>query len=186
MLNPLFPDNEQEKPDEQTSGLDPFRTISRHDKTIEPLYKKSKNESNAAANLIRQKLLALNRKEPDATQEIAEIQDIPKPQSKHQKFMLELSTSGKPLAEIQTAWHAYYAQLPDSEKHEVWQEFYANNAQASRYQQFVEQQHPESPQEKVADHQSAPVGINPNDAGIVVAGSTAPSSRRRSSNRRRD
>jgi LPXTG-site transpeptidase (sortase) family protein len=37
------------------------------------------------------------------------------------------------LAEIQQGWHEYYAGLSDVEKHEVWQEFYSVNAQASKY-----------------------------------------------------
>src|SRR5690606_30971518 len=32
--------------------------------------------------------------------------------------------SGRSLAEIQTAWHNYYVNLSDQEKHAVWQEFY--------------------------------------------------------------
>jgi len=40
--------------------------------------------------------------------------------------MHSLSSSGKSLADIQTAWHNYYQQLPDDQKHQVWQEFYSN------------------------------------------------------------
>jgi LPXTG-site transpeptidase (sortase) family protein len=52
---------------------------------------------------------------------------VVQPRSRHQQFMYDLSTSGKSLAEIQTQWHNYYTNLPDDEKHQVWQEFYANN-----------------------------------------------------------
>ncbi len=45
--------------------------------------------------------------------------------SKHQQYMQQLSNSGKPIAEIQTAWYQYYENLSDIEKNEVWQEFYA-------------------------------------------------------------
>ncbi len=45
--------------------------------------------------------------------------------SKHQQYMQQLSNSGKSIAEIQTAWYQYYENLPDIEKNEVWQEFYA-------------------------------------------------------------
>lgn len=42
--------------------------------------------------------------------------------------MYDLSTSGKDLAAIQTAWHQYYQSLPDDEKHQVWQEFYSSQS----------------------------------------------------------
>jgi uncharacterized Rmd1/YagE family protein len=48
--------------------------------------------------------------------------------------MYDLSHSGKSLAEIQTAWHQYYVNLPNDEKHQVWQEFYANYQPASHTQ----------------------------------------------------
>lgn len=80
--------------------------------------------ANAAAELIRHKLDAIYKDEPAAKKELAEIQAADKPLSKHQKFMKQLGSSGKPLPEIQTAWHNYYVGLSDKEKHEVWQEFY--------------------------------------------------------------
>jgi len=84
--------------------------------------------SNPAVDLIRRKLETLYQDEPDTTQEVAEVTAQTAPQrSKHQQFMYDLSTSGKSLAQIQTEWHAYYVSLPDDEKHQVWQEFYANN-----------------------------------------------------------
>lgn len=62
--------------------------------------------------------------------------------SKHQAYMQELQASGKSLAEVQTAWHEYYVNLSDGEKHEVWQEFYSSN-QHSQYQQaYVQAQQP--------------------------------------------
>jgi sortase A len=89
---------------------------------------------NPAADLIRQKINDLYKSEPDAVEESVEsVQEPSKSRSKHQQFMYELSTSGKPLAEIQTAWHNYYLALDDSEKHAVWQEFYAANKQSSAY-----------------------------------------------------
>jgi sortase A len=48
--------------------------------------------------------------------------------------MYQLTTSGKSLADIQTAWHNYYIGLPDDEKHAVWREFYAAHGQAAQYQ----------------------------------------------------
>ncbi len=87
------------------------------------------NDANLAADLVRQKLNAIYKKEPDAREEAEEIIDETKPLSKHQSYMKNLTESGMPLAEIQTAWHKYYEALPDNEKHEVWQEFYAQHKQ---------------------------------------------------------
>lgn len=80
-----------------------------------------------AAEVIRKKIESIYSGEPQAKQELAEIKTLDKPLSKHQKFISELSKSGKSSREIQVEWHNYYLSLPDSEKHEVWQEFYAAN-----------------------------------------------------------
>lgn len=78
-----------------------------------------------AADLVRQKIDALYQSEPSAEEEVAESFDpTVKSHSKHQRFMQDLTKSGKSLEDIQTAWHQYYAALSDNEKHEVWQEFY--------------------------------------------------------------
>lgn len=92
-----------------------------------------KSGKNPAADLIRQKLESLYKKEPDAVEEAVESSATPIKRSKHQQYMYELSTSGKPLAAIQTEWHKYYTNLSDQEKHEVWQEFYAAHEQQSSY-----------------------------------------------------
>lgn len=83
-----------------------------------------------AVRLIRDKIDSLYGKEPDAKIEAQEAAEAGQHRSKHQKHMYELSTSGKSLAEIQTAWHQYYTGLPDKEKHEVWQEFYEEHDRA--------------------------------------------------------
>ena len=80
-----------------------------------------------AADLIRQKIARIYADEPDAFAEEKQVASIATPLSKHQQFIQSLSESGKSLAEIQTAWHAYYATLPDAEKHDVWREFYAQS-----------------------------------------------------------
>jgi sortase A len=81
-----------------------------------------------AVNIIRSKLHKLYDEEPDAKEEIKEVGALPKKDlSKHQRYMKGLSESGKSLAEIQTAWHEYYTNLPDGEKHEVWKEFYSQH-----------------------------------------------------------
>lgn len=78
----------------------------------------------AAADVVRNKLNALYANEPDAKEEIAEVETHQGHLSKHQRHMQGLEKSGRSLAEIQTAWHEYYTNLSDKEKHEVWQEFY--------------------------------------------------------------
>src|SRR5438105_4348179 len=83
----------------------------------------SADSDETAADLIRQKVAQIYNEEPDASQELTEAEQTPY-RSKHQQFMYELSSSGKDLAAVQTAWHDYYQNLSDKEKHQVWQEFY--------------------------------------------------------------
>lgn len=99
-----------------------------HRKVIEPLPGKSvSKDAEPAVDMIRSKIAALygdeqKKPEPEAkpTTEAAKST-----RSKHQKYMDELSGSGRSLAEIQEAWHSYYQRLSDHEKHQVWEEFYA-------------------------------------------------------------
>ncbi|HUD03837.1 MAG TPA: sortase [Patescibacteria group bacterium] len=97
------------------------------DETAEP-----EVNNDPALSLIRQKLDNLYGEEPAAKEEEQEIEAIG-PTSKHQRFIDQLMSSGRSLADIQIAWHKYYQDLPDQEKHEVWQEFYANHARSSKY-----------------------------------------------------
>jgi LPXTG-site transpeptidase (sortase) family protein len=125
--------------------------------------------ANPAVELIRAKVSRAYAHEPDAAQELAEVQAEQTP-SKHQHYMQELSASGKSLAEIQTAWHHYYTMLSDTEKHEVWQEFYAANQHTPYQKLFQKQQssagNPEPP--KAAERQ--PVALpTPSEHGIVVS-----------------
>jgi len=87
--------------------------------------------SESAAEFIRAKIQKLYSSEPDAREEIAKEEAVQGKRSKHQQYMHQLNHSGKSLAEIQTEWHNYYVNLPDSEKHEVWQEFYSTHAKAT-------------------------------------------------------
>lgn len=97
--------------------------------------RKDKQGDNPAAELIRQKVKAAYASEPDAAIEAAEAQTAPaKERSKHQKFIYELTNSGKSVPEIQIAWHDYYTALPDAEKHRVWQEFYGTQATGTSQQ----------------------------------------------------
>lgn len=83
-----------------------------------------------AINLIRAKLDSLYDQEPDAGQEEKEVTGQTTKRSKHQQFMYALTTSGKDQVQIQTEWHKYYQSLSPEEKHQVWNEFYASNANA--------------------------------------------------------
>jgi sortase A len=158
-LVPNHDDNQPQKKDDPG-----FVLHSRHGRTVQPIHgdleahapmsapahtagpqvvtpraaEPTEDKPNPAVELIRRKLDQLYLDEPDAK----EVTHEPANQrSKHQQFMYELSTSGKPLAQIQTEWHNYYLGLPDHDKHEVWQEFYTTNArQPSAYNTFVEQQ----------------------------------------------
>lgn len=84
-------------------------------------------DKQAAADLIREKVSRIYAEEPEATAELAEAEGAAR-RSKHQEFMHKLSTSGKDLAAIQTEWHNYYQKLSPTEKHQVWQEFYASQS----------------------------------------------------------
>lgn len=117
-------------------------------------------EENPAIELIRKKLNDLYDKEPNAKEEKQEVEHL-STRSKHQQFMHDLSQSGKSLAEIQIAWHSYYANLPDHEKHEVWHEFYANHGQAAETVQPVSQhrQEPQEPLPQIGQHNPDPIAI---------------------------
>lgn len=104
------------------------------------------NDSTAAVDLIRQKINSLYDDEPAAKTEAAIVEDTPATKrSKHQAFMYELSSSGKSLAEIQIAWHDYYQDLPDHEKHEVWQEFYDQHGRSPSASQSENNVEPSTP-----------------------------------------
>lgn len=106
---------------------------------------------NPAVEMIRRKLDTIYSHEPNAKQEIEEIEHLQTHRSSHQEFMHRLTTSGKSMAEIQAAWHDYYLKLPDNEKHAVWQEFYKANAKTRR-QPVPEPVVPETPHVTSAAH----------------------------------
>ena len=137
---------------------------------------------NPAVELIRSKVSRAYSDEPEATQELAEVQAEPKPLSKHQQYMQSLSGSGKSLAEIQTAWHHYYTMLNDAEKHEVWQEFYAAN-QHTPYQKLFQKQQAAAARQQLVPAPTATAAAQPpvdtpqpNESGMVVADHTPPQS----------
>ncbi|QQS19396.1 sortase [Candidatus Saccharibacteria bacterium] len=94
----------------------------------------------AAVELIRQKVSRAYGQEPSASEELVKAKHDRAP-SKHQLFMKQLAEAGKNLAEVQTEWHHYYTQLPDDEKREVWDEFYAAN-EYTPYQKLFQKQQP--------------------------------------------
>lgn len=129
--NPLFPD--QSKPDDQNDQPAGYVLPAKAGR-VEPVQRADNTGVNPAIKLIKEKLAHLYEEaEPDARREAREADAAPV-RSPHQQFMHELSTSGKSLAEIQTAWHNYYTALPDDQKHQVWQEFYDANDSGNFYQ----------------------------------------------------
>ncbi len=100
------------------------------------------DDKKAAADLIRKKVEAAYGHEPSADEEADEVRELPARahRSKHQQFIYELTNSGRPLHEVQTAWHEYYAGLTDREKYEVWQEFYNAQAQAAHHPAVTHQE----------------------------------------------
>jgi len=112
--------------------------------------------SNEAVELIRHKLQSIYGQEPAAKEELVQSQAGGTHRSKHQQFMYELSTSGKSLADIQTAWHNYYLQLPDQEKHQVWQEFYSAHSQAAKAPEHVLAPQPEEKHKLSKPHTRKP------------------------------
>ncbi|HTE58403.1 MAG TPA: sortase [Verrucomicrobiae bacterium] len=104
-----------------------FQNLQPKRRVVEPLPEQTGKNDNPAVDLIRQKIGNLYIEEPNAKEELVEAKAAGKKRSKHQQFLYEISQSGKPLAEIQKAWHTYYQELPDKDKHEVWQEFYEDH-----------------------------------------------------------
>jgi len=139
-MNPLFPD-EPNQPQNAAAPSGNGYVLSHSPTSVNGSAvsgRPGRDASSPAVDLIRSKLVALYEDEPNATKELEEVRNAHHPLSRHQQFMNQLSASGKSLASIQTAWHAYYEGLGDDEKHEVWQEFYAANDQKSSYTKYVQ------------------------------------------------
>jgi LPXTG-site transpeptidase (sortase) family protein len=113
---------------------------------------------NPAAELIRHKVEAAYANEPDATEDALDVAEMGPnaKRTRHQQFIYDLTNSGKSLAEIQQGWHQYYAGLTDVEKHEVWQEFYSAQSQASKYAAVQSSMAPE-PELKQLDYEDIPL-----------------------------
>lgn len=140
--NPLFKTGMHDLPTKHGKSITPLR------KDTKPNAKDTQAGTNEAVALLRGKIDKLYASEPDAKEELAEAKAAGRQRSKHQQYMHELSTSGKSLAEIQTAWHQYYQALPNNEKHEVWQEFYSEHARASQQPRLT--QHESKPEHHTA------------------------------------
>ncbi len=162
MQNPLFPTSSDNTGQNNNSGStipDYLRTPSTTPKKVINPLAPSDPERNAAADLIRQKLDALYANEPAAKEELAEVAAAQQPLSVHQRFMQGLQASGRSLAEIQAAWHGYYTSLPDSEKHTVWQEFYAANQNNTPYQKHLQQRDQTAARQPQPAASTGPVAI---------------------------
>lgn len=120
-------------------------------------------EETPAMRLVRSKVASAYENEPNAQEEIKEVGASNTHKSKHQQFMFDLSHSGKSLAEIQTEWHNYYVHLPDNEKHEVWQEFYAQHKQGSSHTPQHESKH----QPHQSHHQTTPATLEDVKASLL-------------------
>lgn len=117
------------------------------------------NQAEAAVNIARAKLRALYKNEPNATEELKEVETEPE-RSKHQEYMHRLSKSGRSLAEIQTAWHTYYTGLSDADKHEVWQEFYEEHERIKkRGDKPLEESNNNAPAEKSSRKPTKPESL---------------------------
>lgn len=132
MANPLFPTNNTNDPITPSIGQ-PVSNNTQPQAASAPS-DSSPSDTNAAVSLIRQKLETIYAEEPNAAEEIIEADASTGPRSKHQQYIESLQSSGKNLAEIQTAWHNYYVNLPDNEKFEVWQEFYSSSSASYKSQ----------------------------------------------------
>lgn len=139
--NPLFP----QKPDQgDTPNAKPFVVQGASDQPA-PQETWQTDDRDAAAELIRRKVANAYDAEPAAAEEIKEIEHLDHKPSRHQLAMQQIQAESESVADVQTKWHAYYAALPEDQKHEVWREFYANQAQHSRYAQFARDA-PKTPQ----------------------------------------
>lgn len=135
-------------------------------KRIEPL--NGGDEANPTADLLRKRIADLYDTEPSAKEERAVADTTPAPKrSKHQQYMHELSESGKSLAEIQTAWHEYYQNLPDDEKHEVWDEFYRQHGNQFTYDQNSNENHNHTKNNNGGESPSESVTAEPSDAAVT-------------------
>lgn len=134
--NPLFPSNTPQEPTQDGYVFSHGQNGTGVGDSSQPKVM-GRDE---AANVIRQKLEKLYAEEPAAQAEIKEIEHHHQAPSKHQLRLQQIQQEATSVADIQVKWHEYYTGLSEVEKHEVWQEFYTEQSQHSRYAQFAETQ----------------------------------------------
>lgn len=118
------------------------------------------SSAKAAADIARLKLNTLYKKVANSSDENDKSEKSREDLlqlSKYQKYMDNLARSGKSLADIQTAWHNYYASLSDIEKNEVWQEFYDEHDNQKR----INQQNNDGPEPGAIDQKEPTVTSSP-------------------------
>lgn len=127
-------DNDNKHRDQFSASLPLPVNHAPKDEIKPPVEHKIDHEEDPAAELIRRKIDEVYASEPSAQIETEDIKEknIQKHLSKHQQFILDLTASKKPMSEVQTAWHEYYAGLSEQDKHQVWQEFYDAHPNLSR------------------------------------------------------
>lgn len=117
-----------------------------------PLDDSGDDSRQAAADLMRKRVEAAYTYEPNVKDEIKESEETSaSKRSAHQQFIYELTSAGKPLHEIQSAWHEYYAGLTDAEKHRVWQEFYDTHSRSSNHPAVIHTSSPRQKRNKLSD-----------------------------------
>lgn len=125
----------------------------------------------AATEFIRKKVNTSYKNAPGAKDDALDVAGLSgQPKSRHQQYMFDLVNSGKTVAEIQTAWHEYYAGLTDADKHQVWNEFYAMQEKSSHFVLGVPVSENAKPTK--TSHNLAPVNTTYADVRDKLAGST--------------
>lgn len=138
-----------------------------------------RQQQESATSLVRAKLDALYAQEPDAAEEASEVAAIPEQSmSRHQRYMKELTNSGRDPADVQTAWHEYYNSLDNAGKHEVWEEFYSEHAKAKQAAAEPTSEPEPTPE---AQPQPQPQPVAAQAAQYPVSNNTAALSKRRRS-----
>ena len=133
-------------------------------KTVNPLTDPEAANRQKAVDLARSKMSQAYGEEPSAVAAMADAEQDKTP-SRHQQFMKELSNSGMSLADIQTAWHKYYLGLSETERKEVWAEFY-DSSQHTPYQKLFQKQVPAASRKRIETGSANP--LTTSSSGVTV------------------
>lgn len=127
-------DNDNKHQDQFDASLPLPVDHSPKSKPSESIEYKVEHKEDPAANLIRKKIDEAYANEPSVQVETEDAINSAsqKKLSKHQRFILDLTSSEKPMREVQASWHEYYAGLSEQDKHQVWQEFYEAHPNLSK------------------------------------------------------